>query len=342
MINLSLEILRSYHTKEPIKIVESDLTELEPDLPYQLEIPDGFTHVDHSKETMMKGIIIFPVFKPVFLLPVQYRHEKNGQVLATYPSYANYIDYKIEYKKGNIMKVNLLKGVRVLKQSDERFLHTILTEEPTPYFFEYNKDKGRWKILNDESIFNDIQESIENAVKSPEIMQIIKEYFEFISTFFKDLSNMRVMNPQKVPNLIEENIQTIKNYYEFQYLSGEIEDYHYSLIEEQIQNMEKFNQDKRFQIENAPNDYKIKDFSTDIVTNFIDFMTKETYWVRSDEIYPNIARLHALKQKSDIPRTTDTNDLLKRALLEYKTKNGKDVKDINDTLFKRFMKSLES
>lgn len=347
---MSIEFLQSKKANHELKIIELDLLEVLPELKFRLEVPDAATKIDYSRKTLEEGQIILPVLDINTLLPLQFKHVKNGKTVGKYPSFSNYIGYEIDYQRGDIMKIIIIEGVKVLKKSDEQFDDIIRLIE-TELHFEYHFGQERWKKLDDVEIFNKKQKEIEEAMRSNEVMDYIVRYFNARETLMDELAKMRAINPLEAPKFVLEQLQVVKDYHWLQNAIGEIPDRNYELIMEQIQAVEDFTQKLQTHIDNnSLSEYKIKDALSDLRTEHIHkLFNVEGYWVDEEEVYFNAARFHALKQKAEASRTPAKQRLLKRALFAHrqlmidKTKKQKlhEVKDINNPTFTKFMKELE-
>ena len=346
---MSLEILKKHKVDKELKIFEMDLLELLPDLKFSLEIPEVTTKIDYSRDTLEKGHIILPVLEINTLLPIQYTHEKNERVINTFPSYSNYVGYKVEYKRGDIIKIMVIEGVKVLKNSDEKFFDVLEITE-TPLHFEYNFVQKRWKKLDDIEIFEQKRNEIEDAIRSKEVMSIIEDYFIVRETILDDLMKMRAKTPLEAPGYVLKKLQIVKVYHELQNVLGEISDTHYELISKQIEDATVDTNKIQTGIdENTLSDYKLKEGIGDLrIITLQPLINVEGYWVSDDEIYPNISEFHNLKQKSKSSRTPSKQRLLKSSLFKYretfnlKKKTYYYVSKTNDDSFKKFMEKVES
>lgn len=338
---MSLDMLKNLKAKKELKIYEFDLLkEVDSNLKFKLKLPDVSTYVDHSKQTLATVGVIIPIFRVETLIPIAYNHVKNGQVVGRYSSYANWIDYEIDYKKGNIMKIVLKKGVTVLK-SDEKFFHHI-AEEETAYHFEYLDDEeNRWKLLADEKIFEDYRKTIEDAINSEEVSSIIQGFFDTLDTYLPKLTKLQALDAPGALDYIDEILKKADKFMQLQSAIGGISNHNYNLIKEkQIDEIQNDANKVRDMIAAKTSSTTIKDGISIIKTKINNLFTKEGYWLNESEPLPNFASIHLDKQKAKKNRTPEHKRRLKDALkLHYKKFKKEYISDVES--ISTFVKNYE-
>lgn len=339
---MSLDFLKSKKAPFPLRIREMDLLNIAPELKKKLELPSNLFEIDRTRNQLEQKEIFVPVFEVNKMFPIQYEQKRNGEVIGSYPSFANFIDFEVTYRKGNLLKIIHKKGVKVLKPTDEKFTSEII-EEKIEYHFQFDFEENRWKFIQDIPIFEKLKEELEDNIKSEEVLNLIDEFFNLIDTYHSNLLKTNAVNASGVPEKIKGYFKTTIAYLEFQNIVGALEDINLELIKTKINQLEIAVGENEKQIGKI-SDYKIRDNFSTIISRIHELFTLEGYWIIDNDIYPSIGAFHSSMQKASYNRTPQYKRNLKKALLAWHQKfHPKNyVTNVHEASFAKYLKEVKN
>jgi hypothetical protein len=352
---MSLEFLKSKKSDTELEIIEKDLDKLFPELKWELTLDDAGKFIEdeiskltedeqeeerkrrhplrinHSKKDLKDHKLQVPVLNIDILLPFSYEHQM-GRKMVSYKSYSNYVNYDIQYRKANLLKVVQQIGIKVLKRSEEKHLEPIVIDE-TPLYFRYDNEEEQWLEVKKPKNFEDEKEEIEEAIRSDEVRKIVKKYLEYQLLFEGEFEEyLEKEDYNGLVNYVYELKTITEDFHKLMNILCEINDEHYELIKNRIKRFE--NEDiveaiKNLKDESIDIELKKSDYGT-LKSKVTNILKNEGYWVRNNNIYPNIARFHSLKQKSETNRTPLYLVELHKVLIKYSQSNLKNYLSLED------------
>jgi hypothetical protein len=306
----------------------NDYTQLELQKSLKLESDDSKFELDLSN--LENGVIYVPVFKEHLLKPFQYSYKNEN-----YPSYGNYIGYKIHFLQLHLAKITQEFGVMVLRD-DERFLKEIVRESKDHYFI-FDFEENVWKKTESKAFWTEEQNVIHSIRRSDEVVEAflqINQSYDEIRSIEKNFHNW--YDPKSNNKLkVEPYLHFFKQYFELFYIFGEIDEDYMNIVSNFFNNLEKIliqlNKENSLLDRNSKALGLLKTIAFD-----------KGGWVYKGNFFPNFAYSISLLQPATSFRNNESKQELQQAAIAYATYLTQDSTQpfhvLFDQKFKNFCK----
>lgn len=369
MIHLSLQLLKDLKPPQDLELEVRDIGKMDKSLrmvtrweqireklKHKWEIVDEEGNVVKDKEKVKKYDVTyidrtaeylksnpFTVLKLVneSLLSLTIDRKLGNKDIVTYQNYSVYLNYKIVYKKCNLVAIQQLYGILTFNPNEEMHLKPVLFKTDT-YHFIYKHEEGQWFEIPDKE-FKKAKEVVEAAEASDEVLNILMEYPNLQRNMKNNLDAL-VFGKSKdrfkrsVEYLDSLLYYTIK-FHEIQNCLSIINDEHFQAINKDIQNIKKLINDYKAKLNTVESDEN-QDANKASLLNVLalrllkKFQREPGYHFRNRVAYPNLAQIYRLSQQATESRTQRSKQKLEEALIAFNKKYPNTLQvDLNDTMF---------
>ncbi|MFC5602442.1 hypothetical protein [Sporosarcina koreensis] len=285
--------------------------------------------VNHSREQLtIRKMLQIPIFSDEEMTGIPYIETKREKQIE-HGTHCNYVDYCIEYQKVHLVKVSQRFGVKVLKQTEEKFCNKIKLGANV-FHFMYDFEEKRWRFQQKPERFEEEKSKIDEFCKSVEVRELHKHYFQARKLVKREVQSTVLRGDATYREVLlnfKKLIDASKPFFELKNHLRELSDFAYEKMVPIIGEIEKklsdlTDQTERLNLLDAVRQSNRSGEENKLIEQYADFLNRMKnsfyspgYWINGVEIYPNICEFYNLSQKATTNRNEDTKQQLKKKIL---------------------------